>query len=53
MFDHVVGEISFNHSTFTINEDNGAVMFVVILSKISSFNITVQINDNSITAVGK
>ena len=45
--------ISFEQSTYSIVEDGGPVQPVLVLSNPSSFDITVEVTDTSITATGK
>lgn len=45
--------IFFNQSTYDVNENDGTVKLVLILSKPSSTAVTVQIRDNERTATSK
>ena len=49
-----VATVSFQQSTYSINEnDDEPLKPVLILSKVSSVNVTVQVIDNGDTAMGK
>ena len=45
--------VSFSQSTYSVNEDDGLVQPVLVLSNPSSTNITVQVRDTSNTATGE
>ena len=45
--------VSFSQSTYSVNEDDGSVQPVLVLSNPSSTNITVLVIDDSDTATGK
>ena len=45
--------VSFSQSTYSVNEDDGLVQPVLVLSNPSSTDITVQVRDNSNTATGE
>ena len=45
--------LSFNQSSYSINEDDGIVHSELILSNPSSTEFNVQVISNSITALGK
>ena len=45
--------VSFGQSTYSVNEDDGLVQPVLVLSNPSSTNITVQVRDNSNNATGE
>ena len=46
-------DVFFNASTYTVDENNGHVQLVLVLSNPSSTDITVQVTDNSDTATGE
>jgi len=46
-------DISFNQSTYTVDEDDGPAQPVLVLSNPSSTDITVQVRSNDITATGE
>ena len=50
---NVVPMISFDQSTYTVNEDDGPAQPVLVLSNPSSTDITVQVRSNDITATGE
>ena len=39
--------MSFNQSTYSVNEDDGSVQPVLVLSNPSSTNITIQVKETS------
>ena len=45
--------VSFSQSTYSVNEDDGSVQPVLVLSTPSSTDITVQVRDDSNTATGE
>ena len=45
--------VSFNQSTYSVNESHGVLQPVLVLSESSSTDITVRVRDRSITATGK
>ena len=45
--------VSFSQSTYSVNEYDGVVQPVLVLSNPSSTNITVQVRDNNNTATGE
>ena len=45
--------VSFNHSTYSVNEDDGLVQPVLMLNDSVATNVTVQVKTNDITAVGE
>ena len=50
MFVFCLVGVSFNQSTYTVNESSQQVQPVLVLSKPSSVNITVQVTDTASTA---
>ena len=44
--------VSFDQSTYSVDENDGALHPVLVLSESSSTNITVRVRDRSITATG-
>lgn len=54
LFYYAVGTITFEHSAYSANEnDVDPIKPVLILSHVLSMDITVQVVDNSNTAMGK
>ena len=49
----VVIVITINQSTYSVDESNGLVRPVLVLSNPSSTDITVQVKDNGNTATGE
>ena len=49
----IVAIVHFSQSTYSVNEDDGVVQPVLVLSNPSSTDITVQVRDNSNTATGE
>ena len=45
--------VSFSQSAYSVNEDDGVVQPVLVLSNPSSTDITVQVRSNDNTATGK
>ena len=45
--------VSFSQSTYSVNEDDGVVQPVLVLSNPTSTDITVQVRSNDNTATGK
>ena len=45
--------VSFNQSTYSVDEDDGPVQPVLVLSNPSSTDITVQVRSNDITATSE
>ena len=45
--------VNFSQSTYSVNEDDGVVQPVLVLSNPSSANITVRVRDNSNNATGE
>ena len=50
---YVVITVSFNQSTYSVNENSGPVQPVLVLSNPSTIDITVEIMNNDNTAIGK
>ena len=50
---YVVAAVYFNQSTYYVDEDDGQVQAVLVLSNPSSTDLTVEIADSSNTAMGK
>jgi len=44
--------VSFDQSSYSVDEDNGPAQPVLVLSNPSSINITVEVGDINITAMG-
>ena len=44
--------MNFSHSAYSINEDSGPLQPVLVLSNPSSTNITVEVFNTNITALG-
>ena len=44
--------VFFDQSSYRVNENRGPVALALVLSSPSSIDITVQVNDYSITAMG-
>ena len=53
LFLHAAITISFNQSTYSVDEDDGPAQPVLVLSNPSSTDITVQVGSNDITATGE
>ena len=55
MSSQIAPTVSFKQSTYSVDENNGlrAVYPVLVLSNPSSFHITVQVEDRSVTATSK
>lgn len=57
MFDIVtfllVATVNFDKSTYVVKENSGTVQPVLVLSTPLSFNVTLQVRDNAITATRK
>ena len=53
MFVFCLVGVSFNQSTYTVNESSQQVQPVLVLSKPSSVNITIQVTDTASTATSK
>jgi len=49
----LVANVSFSQSTYSVDEDDGPVQPVLVLSNPSSTDITVQVGSNDITATGE
>ena len=45
--------VKFNHSAYSINEDSGPLQPVLVLSNPSSTDITVEVFNTNISAIGK
>ena len=45
--------VTFNQSTYSVDEDDGLAQLILVLSNPSSTDITVQVRDNANTATGK
>ena len=45
--------ITFSQSTYSVDENNGSVRIVLVLSNPSSTDITVQVRDSNNTATGE
>ena len=45
--------MSFNQSTYSVDEEDGPAQPVLVLSNPSSTDITVQVRSNNITATGE
>ena len=52
-FNLVVATISFNQSMYSVNENEGSIQPVLVLSNPSSTDVTVQVTDEEGTASGK
>ena len=52
-FQYLAITVSFNQSTYSVNEDAGPAQPVLVLSNPSSTDITVQVRDNENTATSK
>ena len=50
---YVVITVAFSQSTYSINENSGPVQPVLVLSNLSTIDITVEIMNNDNTASGK
>ena len=50
---YLVVTISFNQSTYSVDEDDGPAQPVLVLSNPSSTDISVQVRSNDITATGE
>ena len=50
---YVVITVAFNQSTYSVNENSGPVQPVLVLSNLSTIDITVEIMNNDNTAIGK
>ena len=48
----LVPSVSFNQSTYSVDEDDGAAQPVLVLSNPSSTDITVQVISSDDTAIG-
>ena len=46
----LVTTVSFNQSTYIVNETEGYVQITLVLSNISSVDVTVQVTNEDITA---
>ena len=53
IFSLVDAIVSFNQSMYNVDEDEGEIQVVLVLSNPSSADIIVQVVDNSSTALGK
>ena len=53
LFCTVAINVSFDQSTYSIGEKNGPAQLVLVLSNLSSTDITVQVKSNDITATGE
>ena len=51
-FNLVVANISFSQPMYSVNENEGSVQPVLVLSNPSSTNVTVQVTDEGGTATG-
>ena len=51
-FNLVVATISFSQSMYSVNENEGSVQLVLVLSNPSSTDFTVQVTDEEGTASG-
>ena len=49
----IAANISFNESTYSVNEDNGSIQPILVLSNPSSTDITVQVIDYNDTATSE
>ena len=49
---HTAATVSFSQSVYTINENEGPVEPVIVLSNPSSTDVTVQVTDGGGTATG-
>ena len=45
--------LRFNQTVYRVNEDDGPVQPILVLSNPSSYDITIQANDNEINATSK
>lgn len=50
---YIDAAVFFNQSTYSFNENDRIAEFLLVLSKPSSMNITLQVINDDITAVGK
>ena len=46
---HVVTTVSFNQSTYTVSETDQSVRITLVLSNVSSVDVTVQVTNEDIT----
>ena len=55
MFAYLLVDIvlRFNQTVYSVNEDDGIVQPVLVLSNPSSYDVTIQVNDDEITATSK
>ena len=53
IFSFVDATVSFSQSMYNVDEDDGEIQVVLVLSNPSSVDIIVQVVDNSSTAMGK
>ena len=49
---HIAATVSFSHSVYTINENEGPVEPVIVLSNPSSTDVNVRVTDGGGTATG-
>ena len=49
----IVITVTFNESSYNVNEGNGKVQLILLLSNPSSTNITIQLRDRQNTAKSK
>ena len=49
---YIAIKVTFNQSTYSVNENDGPAQPVLVLSNPSSTDITVQVNDTQNTATG-
>ena len=45
--------LRFNQTVYRVNEDNGIVHPVLVLSNPSSYDVTVQVSDTEVNAISK
>ena len=45
--------LRFNQTVYSVNEDDGKVQPVLVLSNPSSYDVIIQVNDDEITATSK
>lgn len=53
IFSLIDATVSFNQSMYSVDEDDGEIQVVLVLSNPSTADIIVQVVDNSSTAIGK
>ena len=50
VFMYIVTTVNFNQSTYTVNETDQYVQITLVLSNVSSVDVTVQVTNEDITA---